>query len=125
MAKEGEEDDLIDIKEFRRLMEDTFKPLNLTITEEMVQWNFDKIDTDHSGRISFDEYMTFIKKYNSWLLNHIKPTPSLYYVLFEFLVVVAFEPFSGLQSFLAGPAGCWLFFSFFPQLLFSIFLYEF
>ena len=65
MAKEGEEDDLIDIKEFRRLMEDTFKPLNLTITEEMVQWNFDKIDTDHSGRISFDEYMTFIKKYNS------------------------------------------------------------
>ena len=46
-------------------MEDTFKPLNIPITEEMVQWNFDKIDTDHSGRISFDEYMKFIKKYNS------------------------------------------------------------
>lgn len=46
-------------------MEDTFRPLNLTITQEMVQWNFDKIDVDHSGRISFDEYMAFIKKYNS------------------------------------------------------------
>jgi Ca2+-binding EF-hand superfamily protein len=31
----------------------------------MVQWNFSKIDTDGSGRISFEEYMTFIKKYNS------------------------------------------------------------
>lgn len=46
-------------------MEDTFKPLNITITEEMVSWNFNKIDTDGSGRISFDEYMKFIKKYNS------------------------------------------------------------
>jgi Ca2+-binding EF-hand superfamily protein len=35
-------------------MEDTFKPLKIPITEEMVQWNFDKIDTDKSGRISFD-----------------------------------------------------------------------
>ena len=52
-------------------MEDTFKPLNIQITEEMVQWNFDKIDVDHSGRISFDEYMKFIKKYNSWLIKNI------------------------------------------------------
>jgi Ca2+-binding EF-hand superfamily protein len=64
-SSEGSEDELIDIEEFRRLMEDTFKPLNITITEEMVRWNFDKIDTDHSGRISFKEYMTFVKKYNS------------------------------------------------------------
>ncbi len=46
-------------------MEDTFKPLNIQITEEMVEWNFNKIDVDHSGRISFEEYMKFIKKYNS------------------------------------------------------------
>ena len=65
-SNEENEDDLIDINEFRKLMEDTFKPLNITITEEMVRWNFDKIDTDHSGRISFDEYMKFVKKYNSW-----------------------------------------------------------
>jgi len=56
---------LIDINEFRKLMEDTFKPLNITITEEMVRWNFEKIDTDNSGRISFKEYMAFVKKYNS------------------------------------------------------------
>ena len=45
-------------------MEDTFKPLNIPISQEMVKWNFDKIDTDNSGRISFDEYLKFIKKYN-------------------------------------------------------------
>ncbi len=45
-------------------MEDTFKPLNIPITEEMVEWNFNKIDTDHSGRISFSEYVAFVKKYN-------------------------------------------------------------
>ena len=58
------EDEVIDIDEFRRLMEDTFKPLKITITEEMVRWNFDQIDKDHSGRINFEEYMAFIKKYN-------------------------------------------------------------
>ena len=47
-------------------MEDTFKPLNIPITEEMVEWNFNQIDTDHSGRISFEEYLAFIRKYNSW-----------------------------------------------------------
>lgn len=62
--KDRSEDDLIDIEEFRKLMEDTFKPLNIPITQEMVQWNFDKIDTDHSGRISFGEYVAFVKKYN-------------------------------------------------------------
>ena len=46
-------------------MEDTFKPLNIPITEEMVSWNFNKIDTNSSGRISFKEYLTFVKKYNS------------------------------------------------------------
>ena len=35
-------------------MEDTFAPLKLTVTEEMVEWNFNQIDTDKSGRISFD-----------------------------------------------------------------------
>ena len=45
-------------------MEDTFKPLNITITEEMVDWNFNQIDKDNSGRISFKEYLEFIKKYN-------------------------------------------------------------
>jgi len=64
-TSEGSEDELIDINEFRKLMEDTFKPLNITITEEMVRWNFEKIDTDNSGRISFKEYMAFVKKYNS------------------------------------------------------------
>lgn len=59
------EDELIDKAEFRKLMEDTFKPLNIQITEEMVDWNFGKIDTDNSGRISFGEYLKFIKKYNS------------------------------------------------------------
>lgn len=58
------EDEMIDREEFRKLMEDTFKPLNITITEEMVNWNFDKIDTDKSNRISFKEYMEFIRKYN-------------------------------------------------------------
>lgn len=58
------EDELIDINEFRKLMEDTFKPLNITITQEMVEWNFNQIDKDHSGRISFAEYLAFIKKYN-------------------------------------------------------------
>lgn len=52
-------------------MEDTFKPLNIPITEEMVEWNFNKIDTDHSGRISFSEYMTFVKKYNQWSSHRI------------------------------------------------------
>jgi Ca2+-binding EF-hand superfamily protein len=45
-------------------MEDTFKPLKITITEEMVNWNFSQIDKDNSGRISFQEYLAFIKKYN-------------------------------------------------------------
>ncbi len=62
--KEGNEDDLIDKAEFRRLMEDTFRPLKIQITNEMVDWNFAQIDHDNSGRISFDEYMKFIKKYN-------------------------------------------------------------
>lgn len=62
--KEGSEDDLIDKEEFRRLMEDTFRPLKIPITQEMVDWNFGQIDKDNSGRISFDEYMKFIKKYN-------------------------------------------------------------
>lgn len=51
--KEGNEDDLIDMSEFRKLMEDTFKPLKIEITEEMVQWNFNQIDNNNSGRISF------------------------------------------------------------------------
>ena len=38
-------------------MQDTFRPLKIQITEEMVRWNFDKIDVDHSGKISFNEYM--------------------------------------------------------------------
>ena len=63
--KSESEDDLIDLAEFRKLMEDTFRPLNITITEEMVSWNFNKIDTDSSGRISFQEYVNFVKKYNS------------------------------------------------------------
>lgn len=58
------EDELIDIGEFRKLMEDTFRPLNITITEEMVNWNFSQIDKDNSGRISFDEFLKFIRKYN-------------------------------------------------------------
>ena len=48
-------------------MTDTFAPLKIEITEEMVDWNFGQIDTDNSGRISFDEYLKFIKKYNQWL----------------------------------------------------------
>lgn len=59
------EDELIDINEFRKLIEDTFRPIKVTITEEMVQWNFNQIDTDGSGRISFDEFLSFIKKYSS------------------------------------------------------------
>ena len=62
--KDGNEDDLIDKAEFRKLMEDTFRPLKIEITNEMVDWNFSQIDKDNSGRISFDEYMKFIKKYN-------------------------------------------------------------
>lgn len=62
--KDGNEDDLIDKAEFRRLMEDTFRPLKIQITNEMVDWNFGQIDKDNSGRISFDEYMKFIQKYN-------------------------------------------------------------
>lgn len=63
--KDGnDEDDLIDKEEFRKLMEDTFRPLKIPITQEMVDWNFGQIDKDNSGRISFDEYMKFIKKYN-------------------------------------------------------------
>ena len=45
-------------------MEDTFRPLNIPITQEMVDWNFAQIDTDNSGRITFAEYTNFIKKYN-------------------------------------------------------------
>lgn len=59
------EDELIDINEFRKLIEDTFRPIKVTITEEMVQWNFNQIDKDNSGRISFEEFLSFIKKYNS------------------------------------------------------------
>ncbi len=55
---------MIDKSEFRRLMEDTFRPLKIEITNEMVDWNFAQIDTDNSGRITFGEYMSFIKKYN-------------------------------------------------------------
>jgi Ca2+-binding EF-hand superfamily protein len=64
-GRDGNEDDLIDLTEFRRLMEDTFRPLKIQVTEEMVKWNFSQIDKDNSGRISFDEYLKFIKKYNS------------------------------------------------------------
>lgn len=64
-GRDGNEDDLIDLSEFRRLMEDTFRPLKIQVTEEMVKWNFAQIDKDNSGRISFDEYLKFIKKYNS------------------------------------------------------------
>lgn len=60
----NDEDDLIDIAEFRRLMEDTFRPLKIPITQEMVEWNFNQVDVDHSGRITFGEYMKFIRKYN-------------------------------------------------------------
>ena len=45
-------------------MEDTFRPLNIKITDDMVKWNFSQIDKDNSGRISFDEFLKFIKKYN-------------------------------------------------------------
>jgi len=62
--KLGNENDLIDKAEFRKLMEDTFRPLKIAITEEMVNWNFGQIDKDNSGRISLDEYMKFIQKYN-------------------------------------------------------------
>ena len=34
-------------------MIDTFKPLNIQVTEDMVDWNFAQIDTDNSGRITF------------------------------------------------------------------------
>ena len=61
-GRDGNEDDLIDLTEFRRLMEDTFRPLKIQVTEEMVKWNFSQIDKDNSGRISFDEYLKFIKK---------------------------------------------------------------
>ena len=64
-GKDGNEDDLIDKAEFRRLMEDTFRPLKIQVTDDMVNWNFAQIDKDNSGRISFDEYLKFIKKYNS------------------------------------------------------------
>lgn len=37
-------------------MEDTFRSLNIPVTQEMVDWNFAKIDTDKSGRISLQEY---------------------------------------------------------------------
>lgn len=47
-------------------MEDTFRPLNVKITDDMVKWNFSQIDKDNSGRISFDEFLKFIKKYNQW-----------------------------------------------------------
>lgn len=52
--RDGNEDDLIDKEEFRRLMEDTFRPLKIPITQEMVDWNFGQIDKDNSGRISFE-----------------------------------------------------------------------
>ena len=68
--KDGNEDELIDKAEFRRLMEDTFRPLKIQITNEMVDWNFSQIDKDNSGRISFDEYMKFIKKYN-WAFSNL------------------------------------------------------
>ncbi len=74
--KDGNEDDLIDKSEFRKLMEDTFRPLKIQITNEMVDWNFSQIDKDNSGRISFEEYMQFIKKYNWGFSNW-------FYVLFE------------------------------------------
>ena len=45
-------------------MEDTFRPLNIAITEDMFDWNFAQIDTDNSGRITFKEYMDFVQKYN-------------------------------------------------------------
>jgi Ca2+-binding EF-hand superfamily protein len=61
---DNDEDDLIDKSEFRKLMEDTFKPLNIPITQEMVDWNFAQIDNDNSGRITFAEYTNFIRKYN-------------------------------------------------------------
>ena len=46
-------------------MTDTFEPLNIPVTQDMVDWNFSKIDTDNSGRITFKEYMEFVNKYNS------------------------------------------------------------
>lgn len=86
-------------------MEDTFKPLNIPITEEMVQWNFSKIDTDNSGRISFSEYVAFVKKYNQWSVPSIHSIITLwlsinlinflfsifcFFVWFEFLFKLTF-----------------------------------
>ena len=64
-AQQNNENDLIDKEEFKRLMTDTFEPLNIPVTQDMVDWNFSKIDTDNSGRITFKEYMEFVNKYNS------------------------------------------------------------
>ena len=55
---------MIDKEEFKKLMTDTFAPLKIEVTQEMVDWNFAQIDTDNSGRIDFKEYLKFIKKYN-------------------------------------------------------------
>jgi Ca2+-binding EF-hand superfamily protein len=64
-AQQHTEDDLIDKEEFKKLMTDTFQPLNIPVTQDMVDWNFSQIDTDNSGRITFKEYTEFLNKYNS------------------------------------------------------------
>lgn len=84
-GRDGNEDDLIDLTEFRRLMEDTFRPLKIQVTEEMVKWNFSQIDKDNSGRISFDEYLKFIKKYNSWDCSYDRFVSSNLSTLFLYL----------------------------------------
>lgn len=103
-------------------MEDTFKPLNIPITEEMVQWNFSKIDTDNSGRISFSEYVAFVKKYNQWSVASIHIIIALWlsinliYFLFSiFSFFVWFEFFFRLTFLFRRPSA--LFFSISCQLL--------
>ena len=37
--------------------------IDVEITDEMVDWNFNKIDTDHDGKINIQEYLHLIKSY--------------------------------------------------------------
>ena len=44
-------------------MKETFVAIDVEISDEMVDWNFNKLDTDGDGKINIDEYLKLIKAY--------------------------------------------------------------
>ena len=43
----------LDKEEFKLLLQHTYDMVNITITDEIVNWHFSKLDTDNDGLIGY------------------------------------------------------------------------